>query len=49
MFGIGAMIAPLVIGSFVDAGIHWRFYYYLPMGLSIVLCFVGLWVFQTCA
>ncbi|GAA5851769.1 hypothetical protein JCM8547_001203 [Rhodosporidiobolus lusitaniae] len=45
-FGIGAMISPLVIGAFVDKGFPWRFYYYMPLGISLILAVIGYFVFS---
>ncbi|KAJ4474262.1 major facilitator superfamily domain-containing protein [Lentinula aciculospora] len=35
-FGVGALIAPLVVVAMLDNNIPWSIYYYVPMGISIL-------------
>jgi MFS family permease len=48
MFGLGATISPLIIGTLVDHDIHWKRYYYVPLGLCVLLSIAGLYVFAGC-
>ncbi|GAA5893322.1 hypothetical protein JCM6882_008004 [Rhodosporidiobolus microsporus] len=45
-FGIGAMFSPLIIGSFIDKGWDWSWYYIIPLGISLILLFAGFFVFR---
>ncbi|SGY35938.1 BQ5605_C002g01819 [Microbotryum silenes-dioicae] len=45
-FGFGAAVSPIVIGTFVDKGISWNLYYYIPTGLSIVFGLLAHIIFQ---
>ncbi|KAL8277056.1 hypothetical protein RQP46_010590 [Phenoliferia psychrophenolica] len=46
-FGVGAMFSPLIIGSFIDHGYSWNFYYYMPLGLTFLLGAIAFPVFST--
>ncbi|GAA5824229.1 hypothetical protein JCM3770_004339 [Rhodotorula araucariae] len=45
-FGVGAAISPIMIGAFVDKGYAWNRYYNMPLGISILLALVGIFVFR---
>ncbi|KAJ3818938.1 major facilitator superfamily domain-containing protein [Lentinula raphanica] len=35
-FGVGALIAPLIVAAMLDHSVSWNMYYYVPLGLSIL-------------
>ncbi|ONH67243.1 Bypass of stop codon protein 6 [Cyberlindnera fabianii] len=39
-YGLGAFIAPLLGTAMVNAGAKWNYFYFIPLGFSII-CFVG--------
>ncbi|KAM0787314.1 hypothetical protein ACM66B_007088 [Microbotryomycetes sp. NB124-2] len=45
-FGIGALVSPILIGTFIDRGISWNKYYWVPLGLSIGLAVASHVVFH---
>ncbi|KAK4701434.1 hypothetical protein P7C70_g4796, partial [Phenoliferia sp. Uapishka_3] len=46
-FGVGAMGSPLIIGAFVDSTINWNYYYFIPLGLTLVLTPLVFFIFST--
>ncbi|GAA5946674.1 hypothetical protein JCM10213_004650, partial [Rhodosporidiobolus nylandii] len=45
-FGIGATFSPLIIGAFVDKGYDWNRYYFMPLGIALILAVIGFFVFR---
>ncbi|GAA5837894.1 hypothetical protein JCM11251_004691 [Rhodosporidiobolus azoricus] len=45
-FGVGAMFSPLIIGSFIDKGWSWQWYYIMPLSISLILLIAGFFVFS---
>lgn len=45
---VGAFVSPLLIGGFVDRGVSWQNYYFIPLFLSLVLAVVAFFVFRGC-
>lgn len=45
-FGIGAMISPIIVGSFVDRKIKWSLYYFAPLTISVTLAVAGYFAFK---
>jgi hypothetical protein len=41
-------VSPLLIGGFVDRGVSWQNYYFIPLFLSLVLAVVAFFVFRGC-
>ncbi|KAJ3761604.1 major facilitator superfamily domain-containing protein [Lentinula raphanica] len=35
-FGVGALIAPLIVAAMLDHSVSWNMYYYVPLGLSVL-------------
>ncbi|GAA96080.1 uncharacterized protein L969DRAFT_17190 [Mixia osmundae IAM 14324] len=41
-FGIGACLAPIIVGGILDRKLNWSLYYYAPMAASIMLS-IAIW------